>query len=209
MKTAMEELETLEHERAPDVREPAAPEEVHNAGRRKEEGAAGLIEIAAVILVVAILTIGGLFLFGAFSGASNDSVAQQNAANSLTEARSQLGSNGGTYPASATLATALSGAEPNISYTADTVGQTPDHVAVTVVNSGNTLILGSAAGSSDNKCFFIVDNLTSSGNPSGTSIGTQYATGTAETTGCATGTGATPDAPATTLPTTWNRGSWS
>ncbi len=167
MDTASQELAELVEEEALVSGDPAASEEPEG---RKEEGAAGLIEIAAVILVVAILTIGGLFLFGAFSGGSQDSVAQQNASNTLTDARATLATNGGAYPATATLITDLGTAEPNINYTNGAATSTAgSKMQVSVASSGTTVDIASASPSGN--CFWIQDNAASTG-------GTQYQQGT-------------------------------
>jgi type II secretory pathway pseudopilin PulG len=202
--TASKELDELMEPEVLDVEEPGASQASEDAERRKEEGAAGLIEIAAVILVVAILTIGGLFLFGAFSGGSQDSVAQQNATNSLTDARAALATNSGYYPGAGALSSALSSAEPNVSYfTGTTLAANPGNVSLAVNTGSNNendqLVLAAFSGT-DGKCFWIVDNLDGAAPTLGNAtMGTNYATTTPGSAGCT----------ASSPPATYSKGTWT
>jgi type II secretory pathway pseudopilin PulG len=188
--TAMTELDELEP--TDSVSEPVVTQEAQEgAERRREEGAAGLIEIAAVILVVAILTIGGLFLFGAFSGGSQDSVAQQNASNALTDARATLSENGGAFPGATNLQADLSTAEPNVSFV---TGTATGGSNVSVDTTGSTVTIASS--STSGKCFWIEDNASPTG-------GTTYATTQESATPCAA---SAPPAATAFSKNSWNAG---
>jgi hypothetical protein len=121
-----------------------------------DAGLTGLQELAVAILVVAILVVGGLFAFGAFKGSANNSVGQQTAINTLQDAHGVYANNSSTYPATASMVTTLSSAEPGFTFVNGTAVTGSKKVSIATSTDGQQVVI--AASSPTGNCYYIVDN---------------------------------------------------
>lgn len=140
-----------------------------------------LIELMVVLLIMAILLAIAIPTFLGVKGSAQDRAVQSNLTNALTSAKAAY-ANSGSYATAASLeVTALSSAEPNLSFTAGAAAAAGQNtVSVNVSTDGGQLLLvgWSAAGN----CWAAEDNESDNGGDSGNAIahtpstaGVQYA----------------------------------
>jgi type IV pilus assembly protein PilA len=120
-----------------------------------------LIELMVVLLILAILLAIAIPTFLGVTKSANDRAAQSNLNTALTNAKATYQSQGQSYFGNAVttpaqFATALSSAEPSLSF-ATTSSATQANISVWVSSDGNGLILAAYSKSSNN-CWLIFDN---------------------------------------------------
>ena len=103
--------------------------------RRDAKGDAGadagftLIELMVVLLILAILLAIAIPTFLGVTKSANDRAAQSNLNTALLNAKAQYQQNSQSYPATATLVTALQSAEPSLQFVSD-ASTDQNHISV-------------------------------------------------------------------------------
>ena len=137
--------------------------------RNDPEGGFTLIELAVVVLVIAILLAIAIPTFLGTQGAADDRSAQSNLNTALTDALTQFQNNGQTYyingvQDSVGFASALTSAQLSMNFKAGSSGTSTtqgssgslSNISVAVSTDGNGLVL--AAYSVPGNCFYVVEN---------------------------------------------------
>jgi type IV pilus assembly protein PilA len=132
--------------------------------RRNGEGDAGvdagftLIELMVVLLILAILLAIAIPTFLGVTKSANDRAAQSNLNTALLNAKAQYQQNSQAYPASGTLVTALSSAEPSLTFqTAASANQ--NQISVFVTADFAALVMATYSAQTHN-CWIVVDTPT-------------------------------------------------
>jgi type IV pilus assembly protein PilA len=129
--------------------------------RRSAEGEAGadagftLIELMVVLLILAILLAIAIPTFLGVTKSANDRAAQSNLNTALLNAKAQYQNNSQAYPATAALVTALTSAEPSLSFQAGASAD-QNHISVYVSTDTNALVLAAFSKATSN-CWMVVD----------------------------------------------------
>jgi len=125
-----------------------------------------LIELMVVLLILAILLAIAIPTFLGVTKNANDRAAQSNLNTSLVAAKSTYQTNGQSYALGATLtslssslASAMVGANPAISYITGSVSSTlsPVTISVSVAADGNAAVMAAQAKGTGN-CWYVIDN---------------------------------------------------
>ncbi len=129
--------------------------------KRRHGGEAGsdagftLIELMVVLLILAILLAIAIPTFLGVTKSANDRAAQSNLNTALLNAKAQYQQNSQSYPTTANLVTALSSAEPSLSFTS-VASADQNHISVFTSSDGNALVLAAYSAQTHN-CWIVVD----------------------------------------------------
>ena len=118
-----------------------------------------LIELMVVLLILAILLAIAIPTFLGVTKSANDRAAQSNLNTALLNAKAQYQQNSQAYPASATLVTALSSAEPSLTFQT-TASANQNQVSVFVTADSAALVMATYSAQTHN-CWIVVDVPTS------------------------------------------------
>lgn len=130
-------------------------EEQRAAGRSGADAGFTLIELMVVLLILAILLAIAIPTFLGVTKSANDRAAQSNLNTALLNAKAQYQQNSQSYPATATLVTALQSAEPSLTFT-NAASADQNHISVFASTDGNALVLAVYSAQTHN-CWFVVD----------------------------------------------------
>lgn len=123
--------------------------------RREDERGFTLIELMVVVLIIAILIAIAIPTFLGAKSRAQDKAAQSSLRNALTNAKG-IYTDSDSYGTSASLATALTAAEPSLTFAAGgaTASASAKDVQVTVIDSTHVMFTAVAASGS---CFVVGD----------------------------------------------------
>jgi type IV pilus assembly protein PilA len=133
--------------------------------RRNATGDAGadagftLIELMVVLLILAILLAIAIPTFLGVTKSANDRAAQSNLNTALLNAKAQYQQNSQAYPATAALVTALTSAEPSLTFQAG-ASTDQNHISVFVTADSSALVMTAYSKPTQN-CWIVVDTPTS------------------------------------------------
>src|ERR1019366_4715165 len=126
------------------------------AGDVSEDAGFTLIELMVVLLILAILLAIAIPTFLGVTKSANDRAAQSNLNTAFVNAKAAFQQNSQSYATSATLVSALSTAEPSLSFTtASSTSQSQISVATSA--DGFSVILTAQAKGTLN-CWYLIDN---------------------------------------------------
>jgi type IV pilus assembly protein PilA len=108
-----------------------------------------------VLLILAILLAIAIPTFLGVTKSANDRAAQSNLNTALLNAKAQYQQNSQAYPATASLVTALTSAEPSLTFQAG-ASANQNQISVFVTGDGNALVLAAFSKSTGN-CWMVVD----------------------------------------------------
>ncbi len=128
------------------------------AGEVGEDAGFTLIELMVVLLILAILLAIAIPTFLGVTKSANDRAAQSNLNTALLNAKAQYQQNSQAYPTTATLVTALTSAEPSLTFTAN-ASANQNQISVFSTADGNALVLAVYSAQTKN-CWIIVDTPT-------------------------------------------------
>jgi type IV pilus assembly protein PilA len=121
----------------------------------RSEGGFTLIELMVVLLILAILLAIAIPTFLGVTKSANDRAAQSNLNTALLNAKAQYQKNSQAYPVSATLVTALTSAEPSLTFqTIASANQ--NQISVGTTGDGSALVLAAYSVQTKN-CWVVVD----------------------------------------------------
>src|SRR5450631_1617711 len=132
--------------------------------RRDAEGDAGadagftLIELMVVLLILAILLAIAIPTFLGVTKSANDRAAQSNLNTALLNAKAQYQQNSQAYPTTGNLVTALTSAEPSLTFQA-AASTDQNHVSVFVTLDNAALVMTGYSAPTKN-CWIVVDTPT-------------------------------------------------
>jgi len=133
----------------------------HAAGDIGEDAGFTLIELMVVLLILAILLAIAIPTFLGVTKSANDRAVQSNLNTALVNAKAQYQNNSQVYPTSANLVTALTTAEPSLTFTTGaSTSQSQISVFVpslTAGTAGQGVILAGVSKNGGN-CWYVVDN---------------------------------------------------
>ena len=143
------------------------PEESDVQSGAGEDAGFTLIELMVVLLILAILLAIAIPTFLGVTKSANDRAAQSNLNTALLNAKAQYQNNSQAYPTTANLVTALTSAEPALSFQA---GNSSDqnHISVFVSTDTNALVMTAYSKATSN-CWIVVDT------PVATAVATPFA----------------------------------
>jgi type IV pilus assembly protein PilA len=124
-------------------------------GEAGEDAGFTLIELMVVLLILAILLAIAIPTFLGVTKSANDRAAQSNLNTALLNAKAQYQQNSQSYPTTANLITALTTAEPSLSFVS-TASTDQNHVSVFTSADGNALVLAAYSAQTHN-CWVVVD----------------------------------------------------
>ena len=114
-----------------------------------------------VLLILAILLAIAIPTFLGVTKSANDRAAQSNLNTALVNAKAAFQQNSQSYPAAATLVTALTSAEPSLTFTTG-ASTAQSQVSVNTATDGYGLIMAVQAKSTNN-CWYVVDITSATG----------------------------------------------
>ncbi len=136
-------------------------------GEAGEDAGFTLIELMVVLLILAILLAIAIPTFLGVTKSANDRAAQSNLNTALLNAKAQYQNNSQAYPTTANLVTALTSAEPSLSFQAGASAD-QNHISVFVSTDTNALVLAAYSKATSN-CWIVVDQ------PVQTAVATPFA----------------------------------